>query len=105
MNKKDLIQAVLETVPTSQEMALLLSNLEDALKTIEDERIVCLLKKRYFEELTIKNSGRKVMNLGTAAYKKLPCDGVSPERARQMILNGIRLLRHPKCLHILWGRD
>jgi len=102
LTKNDLITSVFKhngEKLSKRKLKIYLSNLEDVLKTIKDERAVCVIKKRYFEGLTLEASGKRIVNLNSC-----PCDGISKDRARQIILFTIRRLRHPALIKLWEGR-
>lgn len=84
--KKDEIEGFIEHLPA-------------ALETL-DEREQCVLKKRYYENNTLKDTGKSLIRaIGN------PCDGVGKERARSIQYRAIRKLRHPTRKRILEGRS
>jgi hypothetical protein len=104
MNKIDLVNDIIgDRETTDEEKALFLKNLEEAMETFKDERLKCILKKRYFEELTLKKCGLSVVNYTPEQSHKRPCDGLTKERARYLIKKAIWILRHPIRQRILRG--
>lgn len=77
-------------------------NLEEAMETLPNERLVCLLKKRYWEHMTYEKAGRAVVRVDTS-HGHNACEGIGGQAARQMIQKAIRMLRHPLRQKILKG--
>lgn len=112
MNKKDLVKIIRGDQPTKHAtMVLFLENLDEALETL-DVRLSCLLKTRYYKGMSLKQTGLHIVNTGAMKFgdakgtflvEKKPCEGITPERARQMEWKAIRLLRDPNRQRILKG--
>ena len=75
--------------------------LVEAISTL-DEREQCLIYKRFpanRRPTTFVKSGREIINIGG---RRLPCEGVSAERARQMVAKALNKLLRRK--EIIEGR-
>lgn len=59
-----------------------------------DPRDVCLIKNRYFKGMTLKATGKSVVHNDPERYGKKPCDGITGNAARVIIMQKIWMLRH-----------
>lgn len=69
---------------------LLTYRLHEVIKTLP-ERESCAVKKRIAGD-TYKSAGKKIINLGLANRNQ--CDGICAQRARQVYVRALRIMRH-----------
>jgi hypothetical protein len=67
-----------------------------------DERIVCLLKKRYLDECSLREAGKTVLKMKNSnTLSETPCSGITRSRAMTIINKALANLRKPK-YYLLW---
>ena len=100
LTKSDLIKEIFfKDTLTEYQITFYLQNIDKAIQMLPDERMQCLIKKRYSEQCTLKESGKQVLRIDG----KNPCSGVTQVRAGQIIAKAIRMLRHPRRKRIILG--